>query len=695
MFGIMSALSEIRLPIPWQEVDPSSIEPTLKALVSTVREEADAVAKEAATATPQRTLERLDLLTETLEYAMGLVSHLESTMTTDAIRAAFGAVQEPVANLYTELGSHRGLYDALGKLAGSDGAVSTPSSIALEPVWKRFAEKTRLEMKRNGAELGAEGRSELSRIDAALAKTTLAFAQNVLDSENAWAIIVPEARLDGVPPAVKARMKERAAQKGNGEENAASDAYLVTLDAPTYLPIMTYAHDRELRREIYRANVTRATEPGRDNRPLIVEVLQLRQARAKLLGFDTFADLVLCDRMAKDVPTTKTFLAGLRERLAPAFRRENAELESFAKEKGAPLPLAPWDASYWSEKLRKERFDFDDEILRPYFPSTHVVSGLFAVAQSLYGVSIAETRDMPTWHESVRAFVVNDERGQRIGAFYMDLYPRSTKRQGAWMAGFVDGLFGTASARENVAVIVANNTPPGADGVALFSHREVETLFHEFGHAMHHLVCRAQVRSLSGTRVAQDFVELPSMIMENWCWEPESLAMFAKHHESSQPIPEALVEKMRRARTFRAANAMMRQVGFSHVDMWLHTQFDPNASPQTAADDVMSGALQVFGEFSSVPLPDDYAMIASFSHLFGGSYGYAAGYYSYQWSESLAAHAFALFKEKGVLDRSTGMRFMSEILSRGETDAPAQLYRNFRGTDHDVEPLLERLGVSG
>lgn len=670
-----SVLAEVRLPIPWTQIDPGSIEATLVALAAECRGRANIIAAAAKTAPPQETLEKMDMLTEGLEYAMGLVSHLESTVTTDAIRSAFGAIQEPVANLYTELGSHRGLYEGLSAL------MNEPKFAVLADPWKRYAEKTRLEMKRNGAELGDDGRKELARIDAALAKTTLAFAQNVLDSENAFSLVVDKARLDGVPEPVQARMRERAKSKN-------LDGYMVTLDAPTYLPVMTYAKDRTLRHELYLGNVTRATEGERDNRPVILQVLKLREERAKLLGFATFADLVLCDRMAKNIATTKTFLADLRDRLLPAFKRENIELEAFAKENGASLPLAPWDTAFWSERLRKAKFDFDDEILRPYFPSTYVVAGLFEVANALYGVTIEAAKDMPVWHESVTAYSVKDENGKRIGAFYMDLYPRETKRQGAWMAGFVDGLFDTKNERENVAVIVANNTPPGGNGVALFSHREVETLFHEFGHAMHHLVCRAQVRSLSGTRVAQDFVELPSMIMENWCWEPESLAMFARHHETGASISTELVDKMRRARTFRAANAMMRQVGFSHVDLWLHTELTPGS-------DVMEGARTLFQEFSSVALPANYGMIASFSHLFGGAYGYAAGYYSYQWSESLAAHAFALFKERGVLDRETGMKFRSEILARGETLSPEVLYRNFRGLDHDVEPLLQRLGVSG
>jgi oligopeptidase A len=450
---------------------------------------------------------------------------------------------------------------------------------------------------------------------------------------------------------------------------------------------MTFADDRALRETMYRANVTRAAS---ENPPLIRDILALRREKATLLGFAHFADLATDDRMAKTGKDALAFVQMLRERLLPGFQRENADLETFARQNGHDGPLEPWDLAYWAEKQRRALFDFDEETLRPYFPLDRVQRGLFEIATEIYGVRIERDADARVWHPDVTAWAVFDASGARLGGFYLDLFPRETKRDGAWMGGVVDRLPGTRHELSNVAVVVANMTPPRDAGrPALLNHREVETLFHEFGHMMHHVLSDVPIRSMAGTRVVSDFVELPSMIMENWCWEPAALDRFARHCESGAPIPDDVKARMLAARTYRAANALMRQLGFSSVDLSLHTEYEP-----AKHGDVMSHARDVFARFSPTALPQDYAMLAAFSHLFGAAYGYAAGYYSYQWSEVLEADAFSRFKKEGILSRSAGDAFRTAILSRGDTEDPAVLFRTFLGRDPDVQALLTRLGVA-
>lgn len=570
------------------------------------------------------------------------------------------------------------LYRAMRDLAATDEPAK------YDPGRARFLKKTLADFRRNGAELDADGKQRLGDIDVALSEQTLKFAQNVVDATAAFELVVEdEKRLAGLPEGAIEAAKASAEEKGKR-------GWRFTLQAPSYGPVLTYADDRKLRETLYRANVTRASSGEWDNRPVIRDVLALRQEKAKLLGFPHFADLAIDDRMAKTGKDALAFVTMLRDKLAPAFARENEELAAFAKKHGQTEPIAPWDVSYWSEKQRRALYDFDEETLRPYHPLDRLLTGLFEIAESIYGVKIARDEKAPVWHEDATAWTVLDHDGHRLGAFYLDLYPRETKRDGAWMGGVIDRLPGTGEERENVAVIVCNVTPPRKPGQpALLNHREVETLFHEFGHMMHHLLSEVAIRSMAGTRVVSDFVELPSMIMENWTWERDALDRFARHHESGAPIPDEVKDRMLRARTYRAANALMRQLGFSTVDLLLHTEFD-----EKKHGDVMAYARDVFAKFSPVPLPEDYAMLASFSHLFGAAYGYAAGYYSYQWSEVLEADAFGRFREAGILSREAGDAFRKSILARGDTDDPAELYRSFLGRDPDVNALLKRLGIA-
>ncbi len=679
--SVENPLLQIALPVPFDAVRAEHIQPAVDRLLTEAQARLDAIAT--APRTYEGTLGALDLATNELDWAMNVAGHLESVLGTPDLRDAYNAVLPKVSAFYSGIMLSEPLYAAIRAFSETEEAKS------LDPAKKRFLKKTLDDFRRNGAELDAAGKKRLAEIDVALSELTLKFAQNVVDATASFDLVVEDvARLRGLPEGAVEAAKRSAEEKGK-------KGYRLTLQAPSYGPAMIFLEDRAIREALYRANVTRASGhgPGGEahaNPDVIRQVLALRREKAKLLGFAHFADLATDDRMAKSGKDALAFVGKLRAHLESAFARENRELEAFAKANGHEGPVEPWDVGFWAERQRKALFDFDEETLRPYFPLDRVSQGLFDIAQSLYGIRIERDADAKVWHPDVTAWTVSDASGTRIGGFFMDLFPRETKRDGAWMGGVVDRLPGTRDARSNIAVVVGNMTPPRGPGQpALLNHREVETLFHEFGHCMHHVLSEVPIRSLAGTRVVSDFVELPSMIMENWCWERAALDRFAKHHDKGGPIPDDVKDRMLRARTYRAANALNRQLGFSTVDLLLHTEY----APETHGD-VMEFAREVFAKFSPAPLPKEYAMLASFSHLFGSAYGYAAGYYSYQWSEVLEADAFTLFRDRGILSREAGDRFRREILSRGDTEDPAVLYRTFLGRDPDVAALLTRLGVA-
>jgi oligopeptidase A len=446
---------------------------------------------------------------------------------------------------------------------------------------------------------------------------------------------------------------------------------------------MTYLADAGIRDQLYRAHIARATEVERDNRPLIGRILELRRAKSTLLGFEDFADFVIYDRMAHTGGRAQEFLTDLQARTQPAFERENTALEAFAGRR-----LEPWDIGYYAELQRRKLYDFDEEQLRPYFPAMRVVDGMFGIVEKLYGIQVKRREGVPVWHPDVRYYEVRDADGLLLGAFYADWFPRETKRDGAWMDGFITGVDAPGRFEPHVGCVCGNLTPPLGDKPALLTHREVETIFHEFGHLLHHVLSRVEVKSLAGTSVAWDFVELPSQIMENWCWEREALDMFARHYQTGDPIPEDLFRKMVAARTYRSANGQMRQLGFGIVDLKLHREYDP------ARDgDVCRYARDILQQFNPAELPQDYSMIAAFTHLFASPVGYGAGYYSYKWAEVLDADAFSRFRVEGIFSREAGGAFRETILSKGDSDDPAELYRRFMGRDPDPNALLVRSGL--
>jgi oligopeptidase A len=601
------------------------------------------------------------------------------------MRAAYNAVQAPVSELWSSVTLSAGVWATLKRFA------ATPEALALEGTEKRFLEKTLDDLRRNGADLDPSGKARLSAIDVELTTLAAKFAQNVLDSTTAFELYIddraalaglPESAIDAARQSAASRDESNDARGQSSESSEKKERYRFTLQSPSYVAVMTYLDDASVREKMYRAFNTRATTGALDNRPVLARIVELRREKAKLLGFASFADLVLADRMAKTGERARAFVAELHDKTMPFFSRENAELTAF---RGDSVPMDPWDVTYWSEKQRVARYAFDEEELRPYFAVDAVLSGLIEVARRLYGIRIEERAqsEAPSWHPLVRAYAMKDEHGVLLANFYVDLFPRETKVDGAWMHGIVNGARG----EPHVALMCANVTPPVADRPALLTHREVETLFHEFGHLLHHCLSKVEIKSLAGTHVPTDFVELPSRIMENWCWEREGLDTFARHFQTGAKIPDALFDKMRRARTYRAANAMMRQLGFAAVDLALHSGDEP-----TQGSDATRVARRVFERYSPAPLPSDYAMIASFSHLFADAVGYAAGYYSYEWAAVLDADAFTRFRNEGLFNADVGRAFRETILEKGDSEDVGELYRRFMGREPSLDALLERSG---
>jgi oligopeptidase A len=615
--------------IPWSSIEAGHVVPGIRQLLEASK---SAVAAIGASAPPtyEGVLGGLDRATEDLSRAMAVISHLEGVAMTPALREAYGTVRPEVSAFYGSIPLDAALWSKLKAFAASD------EGRALSGPRRRHLDKTVDEFRRHGADLDEAGKTRLSEIDVALAQLTTRFGNHVLDDTNAFELYVDdEARLAGLPTSALDMARASAESKGK-------TGHRFTLQAPSVIAVLTYLDDATIRRTVWEAYNQRASHGESDNGPLIAQIVALRAEKAHLLGKRDFADLVLEDRMAKSGDQAEAFVRDLTERTEAAFLRERQELESFRRElegPGAP-PLMPWDVGYYAEKLRAARYDFDEEALRPYFAADRVVAGLFEIARRLYGVRIEERMGIKTWDDAVRVFSVFDTGAstRELGHFYADLFPRAGKRGGAWMRPLFTGA-PHAGGAPHVGLICGNLTPPLAPGeAALLTHQEVETIFHEMGHLLHHLFTEVSVRSLAGTSVAWDFVELPSQIMENWTWERPALDLFARHYQTGEPLPEDLFSRLCAAKNFRSGEAQMRQLGFATLDLALHRDYDPERD-----GDVLAYVRGIQQEFSTATLPDDFALVASFTHLFAHPTGYAAAYYSYKWAEVLDADAFSRF----------------------------------------------------
>jgi len=669
--------------IPFHRIGAEHVEPGIRTALEEAQAEVDAIAGSEGEATWDSTIGRLDMLADRLARRLTPASHLVSVAETPELRAAYNAVLPEISAFWSSLPLHEGLWRRIQDFATTEEAAS------LEGVARRHLHKTVQEFLRAGADLPTAAKEKLQSLRIELDQLQQRFGENVLDATAAYEYTVTdEERLSGIPEAAKRRARARAEEKG-------IDGWLITLDFPSVEPVFKYAADRELRRTIYEAFTTRCREGEHDNRSLVVRTLRARNAIASVLGYASFPDYKLEDRMARTGERAVEFQRDLVDRTRPYWERDVEELRTHAATMGLE-ELEPWDVAYVMENLRKVRYDFDDEAMRPYFPLESVLAGMFKIVHQVFGFRVEEREIEEVWHEDVRYYEIFDEGGTLRGAFYSDWFPRKEKRQGAWMNNFVTGGPSPEGFDPHLGVICGNFTPRDGDSPALLTHREVETTFHEFGHLLHHCTSTVEVRSRAGINVAWDWVELPSQLMENWCWEREALDLFARHHETGDPFPQHLFERMISARRYMGGWGQMRQLSYGTVDLFLHGELAMELPAPEQGEDldaaqaetVMAATRDRFRDFSPSDRFADYHILTSFGHLFAG--GYAAGYYSYLWSEVLDADVFTRFKREGIFNGETGRSYVESILSRGDSAEPEELFREFMGRDPDPEALLER-----
>ncbi len=669
--------------IDWSRLTPENVGPDIEQALADAQKNLDALAgSPIKDVSFENTLIALEGATEDLSVAWGKVGHLDSVCNSDELREAYNAMLAKVSEFFALIPLNEQLWTRIKAYSESEEAST------LEGAKARLLEETVADFQNSGADLPPEGKHRLKEIEAELAQKTQKFSENVLDSTNAWDLFIEdESKLAGLPPTA------RDAAKADAKAKDRPEAWRFTLKAPSMIPVLEHLDDESIRKQVWEAAGNIGREEPHDNTALIGEILTLRQEKAELLGKANFADHILDRRMARDGKSALHFVEDLHDRIAETFVREAETLEAYKAEKTGtePTPLEPWELACWAEKQRKERFDFDDEELRPYFPIDGVLDGMFRIVQEIYGLEIRQDEEVPTWHPEVKFYDIHEEQsGRHLGSFYADWHPRDSKRSGAWMNYLITGERGGESETPHLGLNCGNMTPSVGNKPALLTHDEVETVFHEFGHLLHHLLGEVEIKSLNGVNVAWDFVELPSQIMENFCWERESLDLFARHYETGDPIPEELFRKMIAARNYRSATATMRQLSFGKLDLELHIHHAGKPLP----DDLDAFANKIL-EGYLVPLATPSPTIARrFTHLFGGPTAYASGYYSYKWAEVLDADAFTRFKSEGVLSPEVGTAFRETILSKGNSEDPAKLFRDFTGRDPDITALLERCGLA-
>ncbi|MFT5465734.1 MAG: oligopeptidase A [Verrucomicrobiales bacterium] len=665
-----------KFEIPWSKLKPRHVEPDITKALE------DADSRIAAIAAPtdepltfENTLLALDEATEKLNFAWGLVGHLDSVKNSEPLRQAQNAMLPKV----TEFGAKIPLNTDLWKRIKAYS--ETPEAKQLSGAQKRLLDETLEDFRGSGADLPAKQKTRLKSRMAQLAKATQKFSENVLDSTNDWELIVDDAaELDGLPKISLDAAAASAKAKGH------KGKFRFTLQAPSWVPVIEHVKNEEIRRKVWEGTTTVGLKGKWNNTKLIWKILGLRQEIAELLGYQNFGDHVLARRMAKTGEKALKFTSSLKRRTTKQFKAECKELAEFAGEK----PLQPWNAGFYAEQMRQAQYDLDDEQLRPYFPMEGVMSGMFEIGQKLFGIKIIEREGVDAWHKDVKFYEIHDAKsGEHLGSFYADWFPREEKRAGAWMNYFKTGS--PSPRTPHLGLICGNMTPPGTGKPALLTHIEVETVFHEFGHLLHHLLGNVEIKSLNGVNVVWDFVELPSQIMENFCWNRKCLNLFARHYETGKPIPKKLYDRMIAARNFRSASAMMRQLSLGKMDLELHVHYQDHKD----AEDLDALTEQLLKGYLMPLATRPPTMALRFGHLFASPTGYAAGYYSYKWAEVLDADAFTRFEENGVLSAKVGREFREKILSRGNSEDAAKLFRDFMGRDPDVTALLTRSGLAG
>lgn len=665
---------------PFSQIRPEHIEPAIDQALAESRAQVEQLLAANQHYTWDNLVQPLEEAEERLGRIWSPVSHMNSVVNSDELRAAYNACLPKLSDYATEMGQHEGLFHAFKQIAAG------PEYEQLDTAQKKIIDNALRDFRLSGIELPKDKQGRYKEIMQALSALNSKFGENILDATNAWKVqISDEARLSGLPESARAMARQVAEREG-------LEGWVFNLEFPSYLPVMTYADDRELRREIYTAYVTRASDqvphdPQYDNTRVMEEILALRHEAAQLLGFDNYAEHSLATKMAQSTDQVLAFLNDLAERSLPLARQELDEVRAFARERHGMDALEAWDITYYSEKLQQHKYAISQEALKPYFPEDKVLSGMFAVVERLYGVQISERSDVDVWHQDVRFFEISDAGGVR-GQFYLDLYARPNKRGGAWMDDCVTRMKTASGVQAPVAYLTCNFSSPIGDDPALFTHDEVLTLFHEFGHGLHHMLTQVDYPSVAGIGgVPWDAVELPSQFMENWCWQKEALDDIAGHYQTGEPLPDALFDKMIAAKNFQSAMQMVRQLEFSIFDFRLHLEYNPERGAR-----IYEILDEVRQQVAVMEPPSFNRFPHSFAHIFAG--GYAAGYYSYKWAEVLSADAFAAFEEQGIFDRDTGLRFLAAILEQGGSREPMELFIEFRGREPSIDALLRHSGLA-
>ena len=666
----------------FSEIQPQHVRPALDQLLEELRDRKEKLFGEIAEFTWKSFVQPMEDMDEMLHRMWTPVSHLNAVMNNESLRTVYNECLPLLSEYGTELAQDERVYAAYRQVS------ERKDFPTLSPAQQKIVNNALRDFRLAGAELNEKDKQVFKQNQKRLAELTSKFSENVLDATNAWEMVLTdEKQLAGLTEFAVNMARQNAEQHGY-------TGWRFTLDGPSYISFMSYADDAELRKKMYEAFMCRASDQGPDagkwdNAPVILEILQLKKRQAELLGYRNYAEVSVVSKMADSVDQVMEFLEELATRSVEPARREFASLKEFAKKHYGVDEINSWDVPYYSEKQRIALHNISQEELRPYFPEQKVLDGLFEILNRLYGFAVRERKDIATWHKDVRVFdiVAPDETVR--GQFYLDLYARPHKRGGAWMDDCIsrkrkpDG-----SVQVPVAFLVCNFSGPVNGKPALFTHNEVTTLFHEFGHGLHHMLTRVDYVGVSGINgVPWDAVELPSQFMENWCWEREALDLISSHYETGEPIPDSLYQRMHAAKNYQSAMQMVRQIEFAMFDMRLHSDFDPFGK-QTVQD-----LLQEVRDKVAVMTPPPFVRFQNgFTHIFGG--GYAAGYYSYKWSEVLSADAFSKFEENGVFDRKTGQQFLENILEQGGSEEPSVLFRNFRGREPTIDALLRHSGLA-
>ncbi len=667
---------------PFSQIKPEHIKPAVEQAIADCRAKIDEVLQDNAHPTWDSVIAPIEEADDRLSRIWSPVGHMNSVVNSEELREAYESCLPILSEYGTWVGQHKGLYEAYKTIKASE----------------EFATLTRAQQKTitdalrdfelSGIGLPSDEQHRYGEISKRMSELSSKFSNNVLDATMGWTKhITDEKDLAGMPESALAAAKAAAEAKE-------LDGYLITLDIPSYLPVMTYCDNQELRKEVYEAYVTRASDRGPnagkwDNSEIITEQLKLRHEISRMLGFNTYSEKSLATKMAETPDQVLGFLNDLATRAKPQGEREVEELRQFAKSEFGVEELNVWDIAYYSEKQKQHLFQISDEELRPYFPESKVVSGLFEVLNRVFGMIVKEREGVDTWHESVRFFDIFDAEGTLRGSFYLDLYAREHKRGGAWM----DDCRGrrvtlSGELQTPVAYLTCNFNRPVGDKPALFAHDEVVTLFHEFGHGIHHMLTQVDTGAVSGINgVPWDAVELPSQFLENWCWEEDALAFISGHYETGEPLPKAMLDKMLAAKNFQSAMGILRQLEFGLFDFTLHTEYDPEVGAR-----VLETLAKVKEKVAVVPAVEWARFSHSFGHIFAG--GYSAGYYSYLWAEVLSSDAYSRFEEEGIFNKETGLSFLNNILEMGGSEEPMELFKRFRGREPQIDALLRHSGIA-